>query len=197
MPVYSGLATSINSLHDTDGNNSLATLPALATLIAMFDIFAINERKISRIREFEADKAGGFFKQGACSFISKSCCFLFSPPEEPAERSSSLLNAIYILAATMIGADGQIEQSEIKTAEGYGKQLINSFDEVELRAMCKNVSELPKFENIVDILANAFEQKELQIIYDYLKDIANADGERSEEEKKLLLLTRKCFKLEM
>lgn len=58
-PVYRGLATSIHNLSDEEGGiSSLAKLPALSMLSLMHELFSINERKISREREFEADKAG-------------------------------------------------------------------------------------------------------------------------------------------
>ena len=69
------------------------------------------------------------------------------------------------------------------------------FNEVEFKALCKDLNSLPSFFDIIDLLSNAFEKKELQIIYDYLRDIANADGEISEEETNLLLMTRAKFNL--
>jgi Zn-dependent protease with chaperone function/uncharacterized tellurite resistance protein B-like protein len=309
-PIYAGLKRSIGSLDD-----SITALPAISMLSAMFDIFSKNEKKISRIREFEADQAGvsvssekdlalalakvaifsslwskvrednverlnsgkivnnlsEVFEDSAKYDVAhsgldelittiletqithptdthpsirdryKSINYdesdltvkslielgqssekLFSstlggieqeltvlehrvmvalghvkPPEDEEKRSDSILNALYILAATMIGADGKIEQNEIKTAENIGKQLNESFDEVEFRAFCKDLNSLPSFADVIDLLSNAFEKKELQIIYDYLRDIANADGEISEEETNLLLMTRAKFNLEV
>lgn len=58
-PVYAGLAKSIESLSDNDGgSSSLAKIPAISMLSLMLELFSMNERKISRDREFEADKAG-------------------------------------------------------------------------------------------------------------------------------------------
>lgn len=58
-PVYAGLAKSIDSLSDEEGGlSSLAKIPAISMLSVMHELFSINERKISRDREFEADKAG-------------------------------------------------------------------------------------------------------------------------------------------
>ena len=261
-PVYSGLATSIKSLDD--GDSGIAAIPAIAALRAMFDIFTMNEKKISRIREFEADRAGisvssnvdlahslakvvvlssvwekvraenverlndnrvtrnlsevfedsakydvahssideiieevlpaqithptdshpaiserfenisfdianmdlaSLAKAGgsASALLGESLYSIeeeltliehqimvalgyVSPKEASAdERPSSLLNAIYILAATMVGADGKIQQSEVKKAEEIGKQLIASFDEVEFRSVCKNFDDVDRF----------------------------------------------------
>lgn len=315
-PVYAGLAKSLSSLDTEDGTGSMATLPAMAMLSAMFEIFTRNERKISRIREFEADRAGVSVSSNKALAVSLAKVAVFSShwqeirhnnlerlnsgkvaenlsevfedsakydvahtelddligtilateithptdthpsisdrykninydasaltikdlievggsakellsstlveveheltllehhmmialgctdslKEEYEDEDSSLLNIIYTLAASMISADGKIEQSEVMTAENIGRQLVPSFDEVEFRAICKNVEALPKFENIVDMLSNSFEQQQLQVIYDYLKDIANADGEISNEEKDLLIYTREKFKLEL
>ena len=54
-PVYSGLTSSINTLDEGD---SIVAVPAIAMLSAMLDIFSRNVSKISRSREFEADKIG-------------------------------------------------------------------------------------------------------------------------------------------
>ena len=58
-PVYSGLARAIDTL-DGDGVNAatIARLPALSMLSLMIELFARNERMISRDREFEADRVG-------------------------------------------------------------------------------------------------------------------------------------------
>lgn len=58
-PVYTGLARAIDTLQG-DGVNfaTIARLPALSMLSLMIELFARNERMISRDREFEADKVG-------------------------------------------------------------------------------------------------------------------------------------------
>lgn len=58
-PVYRGLSNAIDTIYDDDGGaSSLAKLPAVSMLSLMLEMFARNERKISREREFEADNAG-------------------------------------------------------------------------------------------------------------------------------------------
>ena len=54
-PVYVGISSSVKALEEGE---SFVALPALAMLDAMLDIFSRNVSKISRIREFEADKVG-------------------------------------------------------------------------------------------------------------------------------------------
>lgn len=58
-PVYSGLSHAIDSLNGGEGGaDSLAKLPAISMLSLMLELFARNERRISRDREFEADAVG-------------------------------------------------------------------------------------------------------------------------------------------
>ncbi len=58
-PVYSGLSHAIDALHDDNrGADSLAKMPAISMLSLMLELFARNERRISRDREFEADAVG-------------------------------------------------------------------------------------------------------------------------------------------
>lgn len=58
-PVYTGLSHALDLLHDEEkGADSLAQLPAISMLSLMLEMFARNERRISRDREFEADAVG-------------------------------------------------------------------------------------------------------------------------------------------
>ena len=58
-PVYSGLARAIDTLGGGGLNvAAIARLPALSMLSLMIELFARNERMISRDREFEADRVG-------------------------------------------------------------------------------------------------------------------------------------------
>ena len=58
-PVYSGLSHAIDTLQDEDkGADSLAKLPAISMLSLMLALFARNERRISRDREFGAYAVG-------------------------------------------------------------------------------------------------------------------------------------------
>ena len=53
-PVYRGLQHSISELNE---DASIVNIPAISMLSFMMQIFSINERRISREREFEADNA--------------------------------------------------------------------------------------------------------------------------------------------
>jgi Zn-dependent protease with chaperone function len=58
-PVYQGLRHALTSISgDGQGGTGLASLPALAVLGLLHDVFSRSEAEVSRIREFEADKAG-------------------------------------------------------------------------------------------------------------------------------------------
>lgn len=315
-PVYVGLGRSIAALSSEEGGgaSSLAKLPAIAMLSLMYEMFSINERRISREREFEADKVGAsvssteslatglgkvaiyaslwnplregnierlkqrkvtknlsrtfedssrydvehrvledvmgeilqtrishptdthptiseryqnigyapesltvddLIKVGASindviddpdSVEEELTIFehqlmvglgLVSPPEDDEEdQTNSLLNAIYFLAAAMVGADGKIEQSEVATAEGIGSGMFPDFDKVEFRECCNNLGDIPKFTDVVSVLGSTLKTEHRTAIYDYLKQIAMADEELAEKEKELLVHLRKEWELE-
>ena len=60
-PIYRGRGESIQVLSEGEDANffaQLPKLPAIAMLSLMYEVFAMNERKISREREFAADTGG-------------------------------------------------------------------------------------------------------------------------------------------
>lgn len=59
-PIYAGLQASLQSVQisEEEGIASISKLPACFILFYMLGIFSVKESTISRIREFEADKAG-------------------------------------------------------------------------------------------------------------------------------------------
>jgi len=119
------------------------------------------------------------------------------PDEDDEQKSDALLNAVYTLAATMVGADGKIDPAEITIAETTGQQMFADFDGVEFRSCCSNVDNLPAFNDIVAILDDPLTIEHKSLIYDYLKEIAMADGELADEEKQLLLNVREEWSLEV
>jgi Zn-dependent protease with chaperone function len=119
------------------------------------------------------------------------------PDEKDDAQSNSLLNAVYTLAATMVGADGKIDQAVITSAESVGMAMFSDFDSVEFRACCNDVDNLPAFNDIVAILDKPLTYEHKSSIYDYLKKIAMADGELAEKEKELLVYLRKEWSLEV
>ena len=115
-----------------------------------------------------------------------------SPPEEGHE-SNLLLNAVYALAAAMVGADGRIEQSEVGVAESIGSQMFQDFDSVEFRERCNNLAELPPFREVVDILSAPLDDDHKLRTYKYLKEIALADNDLADEEEQLLHYARTAW----
>ena len=58
-PVYAGLGSAIGAMEGGDeGASGIATIPALAILSFMYEVFARNEATIGRERELKADEAG-------------------------------------------------------------------------------------------------------------------------------------------
>jgi len=300
-PVYRGLSSSLITLSNSE---QVLTIPAIAVLQVMLDIFSINEKKISRIREFEADNAGvsvsspesmayGLAKiatygplwdkvrrdnidrlnQGKISanlskiyedsaiydiehnsldkiiseilkvqiahptdshptiserynnikFDSKLITIKnlikkgnsinllenFSEYEESLtaiehqfmialghvdlnkikegeNETNHFLNCVYTLAALMVGADGKILQSEVKTAETIGKKLFEDFDNIDFRSCCDNYKDLPNFVNTLTILKDIINEEQKLGIYNYLKSVSEADGDIDETEIALL-----------
>ena len=313
-PIYSGLNKSIKSIDEEEGFASLVSIPAIAMLSAMIEIFAINVSKISRTREFEADMAGVKVSSGedlgialgkvatfahfwqkvrqenierlndgkisgnlsevfvdsskydlsitevgtilteilnakithptdthpAISDRYKNIGFdpekltikkisslgniidellpqsreieknltlfehrflialgVVSVPENNDTGRSNFLNTIYTLAASMIGADGKIEQNEMRIAEQIGKKLFSNFDGVDFRTVCKNLDTLPNFKDLIDLLEPIIDVDIKTALYNYLKDIANSDDELAQEEEELLQLIRRKWNLKI
>ena len=92
---------------------------------------------------------------------------------------------MYLMAATMVAADGRIEANEIAIAEGIGQQLLEGFDPVDFRAVCRS-SDLPRYAELVDILKGALDAQAKEAVLNYLTEIARADGEISSDERELL-----------
>ncbi len=112
------------------------------------------------------------------------------PEEDAGKARAALLNAVYALVATMVGADGRIDQAEIAVAERIGKEMFPDFDSVDFRACCSEIDSLAAFGDIVAILDGPLKVEHKAPIYDYLEQIALADGELAEEERTLLASLR-------
>ncbi len=106
------------------------------------------------------------------------------PDEE--KQENNLLKFGYALAAAMVAADGKILPEEITTAEGIGMKLFDGFDPVDFRAYCENHKELPSPKSLAEILKEILDDKEKQIILDYLRAISEADGNVDPDEEALL-----------
>ena len=86
----------------------------------------------------------------------------------------------------MVGADGRIDTNEIIVAEGIGKKLFEDFDSVEFREYCNNADQMSDVVKLSEALGGALEDEHKDLITNYLRDIAEADGEVSKEEELLL-----------
>ena len=104
-------------------------------------------------------------------------------PEE--EKVSEIANIVYSMAAAMIGADGKLENDEIRVAEELGAQLLKDFDRVDFRNFVDNLDKIPDFYSIAKICINLDEDTR-KLIYNYLEAIAHADDDLADDEKVLL-----------
>ena len=92
---------------------------------------------------------------------------------------------IYSLAAAMIGADGKIDNDEIRVAEDLGVQLLEEFDRVDFREYVKNLDKIPDFKSVADACTNLNSDNKI-IIFNFLKAIAEADEDFDKSEESLL-----------
>jgi Zn-dependent protease with chaperone function/uncharacterized tellurite resistance protein B-like protein len=112
-------------------------------------------------------------------------------PEDSGE-TDTLANALYIMAAGMVGIDGKLEQEEIAAAEHIGAQLIDTFDPTDFREYVKNLDVIPNILEVAKQLSSLDEDAK-KIIYSYLEDIANADGDLALEELNVLTELKKIW----
>jgi Zn-dependent protease with chaperone function/uncharacterized tellurite resistance protein B-like protein len=108
------------------------------------------------------------------------------PDEKDGEEKSPLLNSIYVLAAVMISADGNIDQTQVTIAEEIGKEMFADFDSMEFRTCCTEAQNLPAFNEIAAILDKILSSEDESSIYEFLKKLAAADGNIEEEEQEFL-----------
>ncbi len=102
------------------------------------------------------------------------------------ESDDVLLNAAYILAATMVQADDEVLAVEVKTAEMIGSELFIGFDPVSFREVFDQLDGLPRFSAVAELLADTLSPDQLKQVHDFLSAIANADGEMHPRERALL-----------
>ena len=114
-------------------------------------------------------------------------------PEDSGE-TDTLANALYIMAAGMVGIDGKLEQEEIAAAEHIGAQLIDTFDPTDFREYVKNLDVIPNILEVAKQLSSLDEDAK-KLIYSYLEDIANADGDLALEELNVLTELKKIWNL--
>lgn len=112
------------------------------------------------------------------------------------ENQSSLAHAIYSLAAGMIGADGMLENEEVKVAEDLGLQILpDDFDRVEFRNYINNLEAIPNFNETAEACKEFSEDNKI-LIHNYLESIAKADDDFASEEKALLVNLKKIWSMD-
>ena len=142
-------------------------LPAASSAVELVDNFAVLEEELS-MQEHQLMVALGVAR----------------PPEE--QERNPLLNAMYSMAAAMVGADGKIESDEIAVAEGIGRQMFSEFDSTEFREYCNSLTEIANPVELAELLSDALNHEQKSVIIEYLRAIAESDGDISPEEQKLL-----------
>ena len=111
------------------------------------------------------------------------------------EDQSSIAHAIYSLAAGMIGADGALENEEVKVAEEIGMQILpDDFDRVDFRNYINNLKDIPNFNETAEACKEFSEDSKI-LIYNYLESIAKADNDFAREEKYLLVNLKKIWSM--
>lgn len=92
----------------------------------------------------------------------------------------------YALAASMILADGKVEESGLVAAEKAGDDVFGEFDEAALRMIVEHGRDLPPVEELAAILRNQLDDEDKEKVMRYLSEIALADGHVAPEEKQML-----------
>lgn len=80
------------------------------------------------------------------------------------------------LAASMVAADGKVEEEEIVVAVGIGQQLVEGFTPELFMACLENVQSLPSTTQMAGLLADQLECDGKVAIMEYLIAIAASDG---------------------
>lgn len=105
-------------------------------------------------------------------------------PDSP--RVVDVQSVCQALAASMILADGIVEESELVAAEQAGDQVFGEFDEAALRMLVANGKDLPPPEDLARMLRDTIDDEQKQNIMVYLSEIAIADGHVAPEEREML-----------
>ena len=92
----------------------------------------------------------------------------------------------YSLAASMIVADGKIDNKELEVAVAYGQNVFPDFNEEELRNVVNKAGDLPSPQDIATLLREVLTAEGKKAVCSYLWMIAKADGNVADTEKRLL-----------
>lgn len=90
------------------------------------------------------------------------------------------------LAASMILADGEVEEAEVLAAEKAGDEVFEGFDEAALRMILQHSQNLPPAEDLAGMLRDVLDQDAKTKVMVFLSEIAMADGTVSTEEREML-----------
>lgn len=105
-------------------------------------------------------------------------------PESP--KILDLQSVGYALAASMILADGEVEEAELHAAEQAGDEVFGEFDEAALRMIVQHGKDLPPVDDLAAMIADSIDNDQKQKIMVYLSEIAMADGNVAPEEREML-----------
>jgi uncharacterized tellurite resistance protein B-like protein len=98
-----------------------------------------------------------------------------------------------LLTASMILADGEIDEAEIRAAEKAGDEVFGEFDEAGLRMILQQASQLPPAEDLAGMLKDVLDKAKVMV---YLSEIAMADGNVSPEERAMLERVSEALQIE-
>lgn len=112
------------------------------------------------------------------------------PNEEERRNREETLNAIYLVGAGIIAADGLVDRGEIAAAEQVGTLLFEDFDRQAFLNACGKVTDGPALIAHIDVLAGKLTKKDKRVIFAYLHRIATSDGELAHTENDLLSYIR-------
>lgn len=102
----------------------------------------------------------------------------------PAEPSTvDPLQVAYGLAASMIAADGKVEQEEVMAAVDIGQRLFDGFEPEVLMDKVKNHKSLPGVGVLSSLMSEVLTDDGKDAVYAYMQAIAAADGEVAPEEQ--------------
>jgi len=98
------------------------------------------------------------------------------------------VNAVsYALAASMIMADGSVDESELQAAEKAGDEVFGNFDEAALRMIVESGKKLPPVQDLAGMLRDVLDAKQKGKVLEYLMQIAMANGSISNEERQVII----------
>lgn len=114
----------------------------------------------------------------------------------PEDGPPDMVQVGYSLAASLIAADEIIDPQEISTAKEKGVRLFPDFDGSEFEKVVNNWRTLPDPRRMAGMMRSVLRPEQRKQIYDYLVEIAWADGSIQQEEEKVLLKVAKSLGLE-